>query len=84
MANAGLRTTANAAPETLLQIGVFSDRTNADRVADLLGSFGLATITELRGPGQPMWSVRLSVLPQNVEAAMVAAIDAGAVGARPL
>lgn len=84
MANAGLRTSANAASETLLQIGVFSDRNNANRVADLLGAFGLATITELRGPGQPMWSVRLSVLPQNVEAAVVAAIDAGAVGAHPL
>jgi rare lipoprotein A len=84
MANAGLRTNATAATETLLQIGVFSDRTNADRIADLLGAFGLATITELEGPGQPMWSVRLSVLPQNVEAAVIAAIDAGATGAHPL
>ncbi len=83
MANAGLRT-GTGTTETLLQIGVFADFTNADRIADILGSFGLATITELPGPGQSMWSVRLSVLPQNVEAAVIAAIDAGATGARPL
>lgn len=87
-AQQALRDIAAAAPATtgnvLIQVGVFSDRTNVDRIADALARHGSVSITSLPGIDRTLWSVRLSVPSAGAQAAVAAAVQAGASGAHVL
>ncbi|MCW5719456.1 MAG: septal ring lytic transglycosylase RlpA family protein [Bauldia sp.] len=87
-AQQALRDIANAAPATtgnvMIQVGVFGDRTNVDRIAAALERHGTVSITSLPGVERTLWSVRLSVPSGGAQAAVAAAVQAGASGAHVL
>ncbi|MGV8838738.1 MAG: septal ring lytic transglycosylase RlpA family protein [Bauldia sp.] len=87
-AQEALRDIATATPATagnvLIQVGVFGDRTNVDRIAGLLGRFGSVSITDIPGIDRTLWSVRLSVPSGGAQEAVAAAVQAGATGAHVL
>ncbi len=80
IATAGARAPL-AAGEVLVQIGVFGDRGNADRIAALMRAFGAVTITELPSASRALWSVRVAASADTAGAAIAAAVEAGATGA---
>jgi len=87
-AQQALRDIATATPATagnvLIQVGVFGDRTNVDRIAAELERHGTVSITTLPGIDRTLWSVRLSVPSAGAQAAVSAAVQAGASGAHIL
>lgn len=77
---------APAEPDTsiVVQVGVFSDHTNADSIAVELAAFGAATVTELETAAGPMWSVQIVTTAAQRRATINAAERAGASGAYAL
>jgi hypothetical protein len=65
-----------------VQVGVFGDKANADRIASRLGGLGTVSTTEVARADTRLWSVRVNVAdPAAAEAVMAAAAEAGATGA---
>lgn len=71
-------------PDTVVQVGVFGNPENADRVADALAGIGRVAIDDVEVGGKIMKRVRIAALVPGVavEDAVAAAVQAGAAGAR--
>ncbi|MGD9740863.1 MAG: septal ring lytic transglycosylase RlpA family protein [Bauldia sp.] len=78
------RTAAAANGDTVIQVGVFSDRGNVDRITAFLEEFGAVTVSEIDRGDRSLWSVRLTTAAATAGAAIEAAIEAGATGAYQL
>ena len=65
----------------LVQVGVFSERDNANAIAVILTEYGVVTVSELAGANGPMWSVRVAADAALERPTIAAAIAAGAAGA---
>lgn len=78
------RTAAAATGDAVIQIGVFADRDNVTRVAAFLQEFGTVSISEIDRGDRSLWSVRLTTAAMTADAAVAAAIEAGATGAHRL
>lgn len=80
IATAGAREPVEA-DEVLVQVGVFADRSNAERIAVLMRAFGAVTVAELTAATRPLWSVRVTAATSTADATIAAAVAAGATGA---
>jgi hypothetical protein len=72
---------ANAETATV-QVGVFGDKANADRIAGHLGSLGTVSLSAVSVRSKEVWSVSVRVGgTTSVDAVIAAAAEAGATGA---
>lgn len=78
------RTAAAQTGDVVLQIGVFGDPANVDRIRGFLESFGIVTVSEMQRGDHTLWSVRLTTEAGTADAAIAAAIGVGATGAQRL
>ncbi len=78
------RTAAAATGDALIQVGVFADQANVDRIMAFLQGFGTVSISEIDRGDRSLWSVRLTTGTSSAAAAITAAIGAGATGAHQL
>lgn len=78
------RATNRMLDTTVVQVGVFANPENADRIADALGGIGRIAIDDIVVGGRSLKSVRIAALADGiaVEEAVAAAVRAGADGAR--
>lgn len=72
------------ANHVVIQVGVFGERENANRIAIECTGYGTVTVTEIEGENGPMWSVRVTTDARYRQAAIDAAAAAGAIGAYAL
>ncbi len=68
-------------PPAIVQVGSFADRTNAERVATLLGRFGSPEVATRDSGGRTINVVRVSVHGTTPDAVIAAAADMGLSGA---
>jgi rare lipoprotein A len=77
-------TLAGASEPVVVQIGVFDEKANADRIAIALTEFGAVTVTEIDNMDGIRWSVRVSTDAAHRQAVIAAASIHGAAGAYAL
>ena len=68
-------------PPAIVQVGSFADRTNAERVAALLGRFGRTEVSTRDSGGRTLNVVRVAVAGTTPDAVIAAAADMGLDGA---